>query len=102
MTSFCFRISLVAAFSISFVSSSMARPEVLEDLSGFDRPVATVFAPDGKALFVVNRSRGEVGARRGAGSITKMSVSSDLQFKVASKRFVVGLTAPSGVDFLPI
>ena len=102
MKSYCLRISLIVVFSISFVSSGLARPEVLEDLSGFDRPVAPVFAPDGKALFVVNRSRGEVGARRGAGSIAKMSVSSDLQFKVASKRFVFGLTAPSDVDFLPI
>jgi hypothetical protein len=102
MTSYSLRIFLVAAISISFASLGSARPEVLEDLSGFDRPVATVFAPDGKALFVVNRSRGEVGARRGAGSITKMSVNADLQFKVASRRFVVGLTAPSDIDFLPV
>jgi len=34
--------------------------------------------------------------------MTKYSVSDGPEFKMASKRFVVGLTAPSDIDFLPI
>lgn len=92
---------LSAALVTPFIANG-ARPEVLEDLPGFDRPVSAAFSPDRTALFVVNRSRGEQGARRGAGSMTKFSVDEDLKFKLASKRFVVGLTAPADIDFLPV
>ena len=98
--SLCFFILFAAVFAPLIVYG--ARPVVLEDLPGFDRPVSAAFSPDGKSLFVVNRSRGEVGARRDAGSITKFSVSEGPVFKLASKRFVVGLTAPSDIDFLPV
>ena len=98
--SLCFFILFAAVFAPLIVYG--ARPVVLEDLPGFDRPVSAAFSPDGKSLFVVNRSRGEVGARRDAGSITKFSVSEGPKFKLASKRFVVGLTAPSDIDFLPV
>lgn len=101
MTKFLRFLPLLLAVASPFVSNG-ARPVVLEDLPGFDRPVAAAFAPDRRALFVVNRSRGEMGARRGAGSMTKFSVGENLDFKLASKRFVVGLTAPSDIDFLPV
>ncbi len=95
------RLLALAALSAILPFAQGARPEVLEDLPGFDRPVSAMFSSDGKSLFVVNRSRGEVGARREAGSITQYSVSEGPVFKLASKRFVVGLTAPSDIDFLP-
>ncbi len=101
MTNTLRSLMLLAALSSPFVANG-ARPVVLEDLPGFDRPVSAAFSPDGKSLFVVNRSRGEVGARRGAGSLTKYSVGEGLDFKLASKRFVIGLTAPSDIDFLPV
>lgn len=79
-----------------------ARPEVLQVLSGLDRPVAASFGPEGKTLFVANRSRGTIGALRGKGSITKFDRGSDGAYKMASKRFVIGLTAPSAIAFLPV
>ncbi len=101
MSKFLPILSTAAAF-FAVTQVHGARPEVLEDLPGFDRPVSAAFGPDGKSLFVVNRSRGEVGARRGAGTVTKYSVGDGPEFKLASKRFVVGLTAPSDIDFLPV
>ncbi len=93
---------LILALCACSLNAFGARPEVLEDLPGFDRPVSAAFGLDGKTLFVANRSRGEVGAKRGAGTITKFSVGEGLEFKLASKRFVVGLTAPADIDFLPV
>ena len=97
-----FRLLLANVVLLTGISVKGASPEVLEVLPGFDRPVSAAFGPEGKSLFVVNRSRGEIGAIRGAGSITKYTVGSDYSFKLASKRFAIGLTAPSDIDFLPV
>jgi len=98
-----FRSLLAIALGVTALSTlQAARPEVLQVLSGLDRPVAAVFGPEGKTLFVANRSRGSIGALRAMGSITKFERGSDGDYKMASKRFVIGLTAPSALDFLPV
>ncbi len=79
-----------------------ARPEVLQILGDLDRPVAAAFGPGGETIFVANRSRGTIGALRGMGSVAKFERESDGSYKMASKRFVVGLTAPAAIDFAPI
>ncbi|MGK0239548.1 MAG: hypothetical protein ACI92G_003025 [Candidatus Pelagisphaera sp.] len=98
-----FRSLLAIAVWVSTLSLlEAARPEVLQILSGLDRPVAATFGSEGKTLFVANSSRGSLGALRGMGSITKFDRGSDGQYKLASKRFVIGLTAPSAMAFLPV
>ena len=99
-----FRSLLAITFGITaFTQLSQGdRPEVLQVLSDLDRPVAAAFGPGGDTLFVANRSRGTIGALRNMGSLTKFTRSDDGSYKMASKRFVVGLTAPSAIDFAPI
>lgn len=94
MMNIFFRSLLPIAVCVSTLSFFGARPEVLQILSGLDRPVAATFGPEGKTLFVANSSRGSLGALRGMGSLTKFDRGSDGQYKLASKRFVIGLTAP--------
>jgi hypothetical protein len=102
MMNIFFRSLLPIAVCVSTLSLFGARPEVLQILSGLDRPVAATFGPEGKTLFVANSSRGSLGALRGMGSLTKFDRGSDGQYKLASKRFVIGLTAPSAMALLPV
>ena len=97
-----FRSLLAITVSFAALSVNGDRPEVLQVLSDLDRPVAAAFGPGGETLFVANRSRGTIGALRNMGSLTKFDRASDGSYKMASKRFVVGLTAPSAIDFAPV
>ncbi|MBT3480259.1 MAG: hypothetical protein HN457_02350 [Opitutales bacterium] len=97
-----FRSLLAIAVCVSTLSLFGARPEVLQVLSGLDRPVAATFGPNAETIFVANRSRGSIGALRGMGSITKFDRGSDGAYKLASKRFAIGFTAPSAMALLPV
>jgi len=93
------RIALSLLLSAVFTLMAFARPEIVQTIEGFDRPVAALYSPDGKSLFVANRPRGKVGVHRGKGHVTKLQVSDDGTVTVASRQFIGRLTAPSDMAF---
>ncbi len=87
-----------------FLSFSLAegRPEVLQELDGFNRPVAAVFSPDGKFLFVVNHAEGPSGTLRSQSFLSRLTVDGAGKATPEQMKFVDALTAPIDLDFSPI
>ena len=82
-----------------FAVAAFARPEIVQTIEGFDRPVAALYSPDGKSLYVANRPRGKVGVFRGKGYVSKLQVGTNGAVAMGVKQFVSRLTAPSDMVF---
>lgn len=91
------------AFALAVhVAWAAGRPEIIQTLTGFNRPVSAVFSENGDTLFVVNRARGEVGVLRHQGSVSKVARMDGGKFGEPNHRFVTRLTGPSDVALAPI
>lgn len=97
-----FASTLILLSWLSSCTLAHARPEVLQELDGFNRPVAAVFSPDQSFLFVVNHAEGPSGTLRGQSFLSRLTVDAAGKVTPDNLRFVDSLTAPIDLDFSPV
>lgn len=94
---------LLALLAVSSSASVHAdsKPEIKQTIDGFLRPVAAVFGPDERSLFVVNHAQGEAGTLAGESFVSKLSVDGSGAVAADRMQFLQDLTAPIDIDFSP-
>lgn len=93
----------IAIFTVAATCVSLsAKPEVVQEINGLERPTVAVFSPDKRTLMVANFARSEVGAIKDASFISKYRVDAEGRLSLSSKRFIDGLTAPMDMAYAPV